>query len=141
MATNGKTHDPTASKETVFVCPGDEAQGVFLAGSFNDRAPTRTRMVRQDDGSWQAELELASGRYEYKFIVDGTWCCEPGRTDSDGADYVPNPFGTMNRVIEVPVAAKSEGGRRCLKMKFLTVVPPICNIACGRPPLVSQCEL
>ena len=110
MAKNGKKLNPKPSKKTVFIWHGDGDQEVFLAGSFNDWDPTGTPMESQGDGSWQAELELAPGRYEYKFIVDGTWCCEPGRTDSDCADCVPNPFGTMNRVIEVYGAAKAKAG-------------------------------
>ena len=101
MAKNGINLDPKSSENTVFVCHDDGARDIFLAGSFNDWDPTRTPMERQGDGSWQAELELAGGRYEYKFIVDGAWCCEPGRADAECDDCVPNPFGTMNRVIEV----------------------------------------
>jgi len=108
MAKNGKTLDPKTSDKTVFVCHGEGAQDIFLAGSFNDWDPTRTPLERQGDGSWKAELELAPGQYEYKFIVDGAWCCEPGRADADCADCVPNPFGTMNRVIEVRGAAESK---------------------------------
>ena len=108
MAKNPKNLDPKTSEKTVFVCRSDNAQGVFLAGSFNDWDPARTAMERQGDGSLRAELELAPGRYEYKFIVDGAWCCEPGRADSECADCVPNPFGTMNRVIEVSRAAEAK---------------------------------
>ena len=108
MAKNGKKLDTTASERTVFICPSEGAQAVFLAGSFNDWDSTRTPMERQGDGSWRAELELAPGRYEYKFIVDGAWCCEPGRADSECADCVPNSFGTMNRVIDVPGAAEAK---------------------------------
>jgi 1,4-alpha-glucan branching enzyme len=106
MATSGKKLDSKASDKTVFVCHGDGAESVFLAGSFNDWDTTCTPMERRGDGSWKAELELAPGRYEYKFIVDGTWCCEPGRPDVECADCVPNPFGSMNRAIEVPGAAE-----------------------------------
>ena len=108
MAKNGKKLDPKASDKTVFVCHGEGAQSVFLAGSFNDWDPTRMPMERLGDGSWEAELDLAPGRYEYKFIVDGAWCCEPGRADAECADCVPNPFGTLNRVIEVPGAAEAK---------------------------------
>ena len=108
MAKNGKALNPKASDKTVFVCHGEEAQDIFLAGSFNDWDSSRTPMKRQGDGSWQAELELAPGRYEYKFIADGVWCCEPGRADVECSDCVPNAFGTMNRVIEVPGAAEAK---------------------------------
>ena len=106
MTKNGKKLAPETSGKTVFVCRSDGAQSVVLAGSFNDWDPTQMRMDSQDDGSWRAELELAPGRYEYKFIVDGAWCCEPGRADAECPDCVPNTFGTMNRVIEVPGAAE-----------------------------------
>jgi 1,4-alpha-glucan branching enzyme len=108
MEKDGNRFDPTASDITVFVCHDYGARGIFLVGSFNDWDPTRTLMERQGDGSWQAELELAPGRYEYKFIVDGVWCCEPGSADAEGNDCVPNPFGTMNRVIEVRGSAKAK---------------------------------
>lgn len=108
MAKNGKTLNPIDFDKTSFICPSNGAQGVFLAGSFNDWDPARTPMEHQGDGSWRAELELVPGRYEYKFIVDGAWCCESGRADSECADCVPNPFGTMNRVIEVPGAAEAK---------------------------------
>ena len=108
MAKNGKKLTAAGFDKTVFICPSIPAQGVFLAGSFNDWDPTRTPMENQSDGSWRAEMELAPGRYEYKFIVDGAWCCEPGRADSDCADCVPNDFGTMNRVIEVPGPAEAK---------------------------------
>jgi 1,4-alpha-glucan branching enzyme len=109
MAKNGKKFDSKASDKTVFVCHCDGAEGIFLAGSFNDWDPACTPMERQGDGSWKAELELAPGRYEYKFIVDGTWCCEPCRPDVESPDCVPNPFGSMNRVIEVPGVAEVAG--------------------------------
>lgn len=47
-------------------------------------------------------MNLSPGRHEFKFVVDGEWCCEPGCNGRDqGPKCVPNPFGTMNRVIEV----------------------------------------
>lgn len=27
-------------------------------------------------------VALALGRYEYKFVLDGEWCCEPGTQES-----------------------------------------------------------
>jgi hypothetical protein len=48
-------------------------------------------------------VALPPGRYEFKFVVDGAWCCEPG---CEGPHHgcpkcVPNSSGTMNRLIEV----------------------------------------
>lgn len=93
-----------AHNPSVFTCHSDTAKTVFLTGSFNDWDPTETPMVRDDDGHWTASLKLAPGRYEYKFVVDGDWCCEPGCTalTVDCTHCVINAFGTMNRVLAVP---------------------------------------
>ena len=89
---------------TAFKCHAAQAKSVFLAGTFNDWDPLATPMQQTGEGDWTLELPLAPGLYEYKFVVDGEWCCELGRVDQDLAapDCVPNPFGTMNRQIHVP---------------------------------------
>lgn len=91
------------SLSTVFQCRAPEAQAVFLAGTFNAWNPKATPMVKDADGNWSAALDLSPGRYEFKFVVDGSWCCEPGRDgpDDGGTECVPNPFGSMNRVIDI----------------------------------------
>lgn len=88
---------------TVFSCRADEARAVSLVGTFNDWNPDATPMSRNAAGEWTVTLELAPGRYEYKFVVDGQWCCEPGCDDASfsSADCVENPFGSRNRSIEV----------------------------------------
>lgn len=101
MAKAAKKLDPNASNKSVFVCQSPEARDVLLAGTFNDWDPKGIVMERQDDGTWRTELELAPGRYEYKFVVDGVWCCVPGGEDAQGEGCIPNSFGTMNRVLEV----------------------------------------
>jgi hypothetical protein len=38
--------------------------------------------------------------------VNGQWYCEPGRDDANiECECVSNPFGTMNRVLDVATAA------------------------------------
>lgn len=79
------------------------ACAVFVAGTFNDWSPTALPMCRTEAGDWVAEVLLAPGRHECNFVVDGAWCCGPDGEEppSDGSPCVANPFGTMNRVIEV----------------------------------------
>lgn len=86
-----------------FVVHAPEAKTVSVAGSFNDWRVDANPLVRDDDGTWRASLDLAPGRYEYKFIIDGQWCCEPGDDSTfDGrGGCVCNEYGTMNRVLEV----------------------------------------
>lgn len=88
---------------TSFRCAAPQAAAVFLAGAFNEWSTTATPMERTPDGSWIVSLALAPGRYEYKFVVDGQWLCEP-RCDAPGEDRspcAPNSFGTMNSVVEI----------------------------------------
>jgi hypothetical protein len=93
----------SADHHTVFACDSDTATTVFLAGSFNDWSPAATPMTRDRDGHWTASLPLGPGRYEYKFVVDGEWCCEPGCTQKEVhcQHCIINEFGTMNRVLEI----------------------------------------
>ncbi|MEO6596821.1 MAG: glycogen-binding domain-containing protein [Planctomycetota bacterium] len=80
-----------------------QAKKVCLAGSFNAWEATALPMKRAANGSWALALELEPGRHEFKFVVDGAWCCEPG-CDGPHAKCpgcVPNDMGTMNRVVDV----------------------------------------
>jgi 1,4-alpha-glucan branching enzyme len=88
---------------TVFACDSDTATALFLAGSFNNWNSKSTPMTRDNRGHWTVSLPLAPGRYEYKFVVDGEWCCEPGCTYKEVhcPHCTMNEFGTMNRVVEV----------------------------------------
>jgi len=88
---------------TVFRCAAPNAKAVFLAGDFNGWSDYASPVQKSADGFWTVALALLPGRYEFKFIVDGQWVHEAG---SDGpydgrAHSLANPFGTMNRVIDV----------------------------------------
>lgn len=81
-----------------------DAKEVFVAGTFNNWSAHAQRLKRTGkDGHWVATLDLPPGRYEYKFIVDGEWCCELGcdQQYSGCPNCVPNEFGTMNRLLLV----------------------------------------
>lgn len=72
-----------------------KAQEVCIAGSFNDWHPAVTPMLHLSHDRWAKELALPPGRYEYQFVVDGKWVCDPA------AEKVPNPFGGFNSVLVV----------------------------------------
>ncbi len=93
----------TNSKPVELSCHASNAQNVFVAGSFNDWRPEATPLKKQSDGSWLTKLSLKPGHYEFKFIVDGQWCCEPGcEHEYHGCPKCcANESGTMNRVLEV----------------------------------------
>ena len=39
---------------------------------------------------------MSAGTYQYKFVIDGTWCADP-----ENANAVANDQGTFNSVITV----------------------------------------
>lgn len=92
----------TSSKATQFTCHAPDAKEVFLAGTFNEWKPDATPMTMDEAGKWTAAIELPCGRHEFKFVVDGEWCCEVNcHAGSECPKCVPNDMGTMNRVCEV----------------------------------------
>ncbi len=81
---------------TVFVCElKPTAREVYLVGDFNNWNPQSDRMVKRK-GSFQKTMRLAPGEYQYKFLVDGEWHCDPS-----SPRQVPNEFGTTNSVVRV----------------------------------------
>ena len=84
-------------------CHAPDAKAVFVAGTFNAWTPDATPLHRDADGHWKATLQLPPGHQEFKFVVDGEWCCEPGcEHEYKGCPKCcANEFGTMNRVLEV----------------------------------------
>ena len=96
-----QTTSSTKSIRLTLAAP--DAQAVYLAGTFNEWQPHSLGMKKDAQGLWVRTVNLAPGKYEYKFVVDDKWCCEAG---CDGAykgctKCVPNSLGTMNRVLEV----------------------------------------
>ena len=91
------------TKSIKFSCYAPDAKAVFVAGTFNDWSPDATPLQRGADGEWKTTLQLPSGHQEFKFVVDGRWCCDPDDED-ECPGYMQcctNEFGTMNRVLEV----------------------------------------
>ena len=70
---------------------------VYVAGSFNDWDPAATPLKDKDSaGLYRRALLLSPGRYEYKFVVNGTWCVDP-----DCTDWQANELGSLNSVLDV----------------------------------------
>ena len=87
---------PTVRVTFVFPICQCCAKRVSLSGDFNGWSPDATPMKRYDDGHWETTVELAPGRYEYKFVRDGEWM-----PDLLARENVWNQHGTLNSVIEV----------------------------------------
>lgn len=74
----------------------DQAETVYIAGTFNDWHPKTTPMLTTGPGQWIKELALSPGIYEYQYVVDGRWINDPQAEKS-----TPNPFGGRNSVLVV----------------------------------------
>ena len=84
-------------KSVMFTVHADKGRSVYLAGEFNDWNPTAKKMsYNAKSGIYSGAVKLAAGTYQYKFVIDGTWCADP-----ENANAVPNDQGTFNSVIEV----------------------------------------
>ena len=84
-------------KSVTFTIHADKGQAVYVAGEFNEWDPTAKKMAyKARAGLYAATLKLAAGTYQYKFVIDGTWCADPANVNA-----VPNDQGTFNSVIEV----------------------------------------
>ena len=97
-----KTAHSERTRTHTFTVEAPQAKAVYVAGSFNDWNPKAQPLKRTRSGEWSTSVELKPGHHEFKFIVDGQWCCKPGSDEPhDGCPgCVPNSFGTMNRVLE-----------------------------------------
>ena len=83
------------AKNVTFTVHADKGKAVYVAGEFNKWNPTAKKMAYKA-GVYTATVKLAAGTYQYKFVIDGTWCADPENVNS-----VANDQGTFNSVIEV----------------------------------------
>lgn len=86
----------TATKKVSFTFESPEARNVFVVGDFNGWDSDRTQLRRGKNNIWQRDIKLKSGRYEYKFFVDGNWIIDPKNNNRMG-----NSFGSENSVLEI----------------------------------------
>lgn len=73
------------------------ATSVSLVGNFNQWDPARDALHGPDaDGAWTIDLVLPSGRYEYRFLVNGSeWVPDPR------AQSVDDGMGGTNSLVMV----------------------------------------
>ncbi len=92
----GASRGPIAKARPVeFILEDGGIQFASVAGTFNNWDPKRTPMQKTGSG-WKATIELAPGRYEYRFVVNGEWI-----SDARAKESVPNTFGGTNSVLKV----------------------------------------
>jgi hypothetical protein len=93
----------------VFRIHAPSAKSVFVTGSFNSWKAVEYRLDKGEGGMWEATVLLAPGRYEYKFIVDTAWVCDPGNPIRVPVQL---PFTGYNSFLEVRSSRDSLGDHR-----------------------------
>ena len=86
------------SGEVEFVSRLGDARTVQIAGDFNNWSPLGTPMrpSAERPGTWSCRLPLPSGRYRYRFVVDGEWVNDPHNRELE-----KNEYGEFNNVLQV----------------------------------------
>ncbi len=87
-----------AVQKITFKYFSSEAKEVCLAGTFNNWMDKDLFLKKDRSGQWKISIPLTSGRYEYRFIVDGNWT-----NAQDQTECVPNSHGSWNSVIQIQV--------------------------------------
>jgi chromosome partitioning protein len=87
----------SALKEVLFTLNAPQAKEVYLAGDFNNWTLGQESRMEQYNGNWCKKLNLLSGKYHYRFVIDGVWSDDPNNPQKE-----KNPFGETNSLIEVP---------------------------------------
>jgi 1,4-alpha-glucan branching enzyme len=83
-------------KKVNFALLAPEAQNVSLAGDFNDWNVNTHLLQKVSNGTWEVNIDLNPGEYEYRFIVDGEW-----KNDPDCMSFTPNSFGSENCILKL----------------------------------------
>jgi len=69
-----------------FAYTDPNAASVSLAGIFNNWSTNATPLAMGEDGVWRVVMPLGPGKYEYKFVVNGTeWVADPDNARVSGS--------------------------------------------------------
>ncbi len=81
---------PSLTGNTTFKLKGHtDAEAVAIYGSFNNWIQTKNYCARDGDG-WICRIDLAPGKYTYRFLVDGAGLLDPANsaTEDDGQGHL-----------------------------------------------------
>ena len=72
-----------------------QAANVYLADDNSSPAPGLLRMLPDGKGAWVAVARLPSGRYRFRYRVDGQWSSEAEVFGIDESGRQPAPSGRL----------------------------------------------
>lgn len=82
--------------EVTFSLSAPQAKEVYVAGDFNNWKLDNTSRMEQAQGIWKKRMELSSGKYRYRFVIDGNWT-----EDANNPAREMNPYGSVDSLIEI----------------------------------------
>ena len=86
-----------SGKKVTFVLPVSETPDpVSVCGDFNEWDPLAHPLKKRANGTRSAAVELAPGRYAFKYLSGGTWF-----TDPEAHSHETNEYGETNSVLVV----------------------------------------
>jgi 1,4-alpha-glucan branching enzyme len=94
---NVKSKQSIKRRRVTFSIEAPRAGEVTLTGNFNNWNIKKHPMKNDGNGMWSKTVMLKSGKYEYKFLIDGDWKEDPGNDQT-----CLNCFGTRNNVLMRP---------------------------------------
>lgn len=83
-------------EEIMLSITAPEAKEVHVVGDFNEWKQSNNSLMERHNDVWRKNLKLKSGRYHYRFVVDGDWI-----EDKNNPKKELNPFGEMNSLLEI----------------------------------------
>ena len=85
----------STKKRVTFEVRAEPGKKVFVAGTFNNWHSKQKRL-KEKGGVYAVSLLLPKGKYEYKFIIDDVWVCDP-----ECPEWIPDGLGSLNSVLMV----------------------------------------
>lgn len=95
---------PLSNGKTRFFYEGlQNAEDVFLSGTFNEWSTLAAPMHRTDSG-WIADLALPAGKHCYKYIIDGHWVHDLSnkQQEDDGHNGSNSIYFVYNHTFKLP---------------------------------------
>lgn len=80
---------PSTGNTTFNLAGHTDAEAVAIYGSFNNWIQTKNYCAKGSDG-WVCRIDLAPGKYSYKFLIDGVGLNDPtnSATEDDGYGHI-----------------------------------------------------
>ena len=84
--------------EVIFSVFAPDAKDVYVAGEFNNWKLEDSNRMLSNNGTWSKKLNLTSGKYRYRFVIDGKWI-----EDTSNPLREINPYGSVDSLIEIDI--------------------------------------